>query len=158
MYNGVTMKFPLFSRLMTLFKSSKSEEPEKNPDEEDELEENRLCQISYTCDQDGIVWIDMKWKPNRHPEFADLLYMVSSGQMLSETLEFVEGEALPEEYEHIIKAVLESSDAKIKDVKSEFQKIMSLFSEDENEKEEDDVVSPSDLFNAIKGQLSDKKR
>ena len=84
--------------------------------------------------------------------------MVSSGQMLSETLEFIEGEALPEEYEHIIKAVLDSSNAKMKDVKSEFQKIMSLFSEDEHEKEEDDVVSPSDLFNAIKGQLSDKKR
>lgn len=152
------MKFPLFSRLMTLFSKSKNEAPEEKAEEESIAEEDRLCQISYTCDKDGIVWIDINWKPNRHPEFADLLYMVSSGQMLSETLEFIEGEALPEEYEHIIKAVLDSSNAKMKDVKSEFQKIMSLFSEDEHEKEEDDVVSPSDLFNAIKGQLSDKKR
>ena len=153
------MKFPLFSRLMTLFSKSKNEAPEEKAEEESIAEEDRLCQISYTCDKDGIVWIDINWKPNRHSEFADLLYMVSSGQMLSETLEFIEGEALPEEYEYIIKAVLDSSTEKMKDVKSEFQKIMSLFSEEEDQTEQDDeVVSPSDLFNAIKGQLSDKKR
>ena len=153
------MKFPLFSRLMTLFSKSKNEAPEEKAEEESIAEEDRLCQISYTCDKDGIVWIDINWKPNRHSEFADLLYMVSSGQMLSETLEFIEGEALPEEYEYIIKAVLDSSTEKMKDVKSDFQKIMSLFSEEEDQTEQDDeVVSPSDLFNAIKGQLSDKKR
>ena len=153
------MKFPLFSRLMTLFSKSKNEAPEEKAEEKSIAEEDRLCQISYTCDKDGIVWIDINWKPNRHSEFADLLYMVSSGQMLSETLEFIEGEALPEEYEHIIKAVLDSSTEKMKDVKSDFQKIMSLFSEEEHQTGQDDeVVSPSDLFNAIKGQLSDKKR
>jgi hypothetical protein len=153
------MKFPLFSRLMTLFSKSKNEAPEEKAEEESIAEEDRLCQISYTCDKDGIVWIDINWKPNRHSEFADLLYMVSSGQMLSETLEFIEGEALPEEYEYIIKAVLDSSTEKMKDVKSDFQKIMSLFSGDEDQTEQDnEVVSPSDLFNAIKGQLSDKKR
>ena len=153
------MKFPLFSRLMTLFSKSKNEDPEKKAEEESIAEEDRICEISYTCDKDGIVWIDMKWKPNRHFEFADLLYMVSSGQMLSETLEFIEGEALPEEYEHILKSVLGSSSEKMKDLKDEFQKITSLFSEDEAQTEQDDeVVSPSDLFNAIKGQLSDKKR
>ena len=82
--------------------STKSEKPKK-----------QMATITYHVDEHGDIWIDCFWSgemTNSHLAFADLLEKISNGELLSDTMEFIESNCETEEkkiaYEEVVESIL----------------------------------------------------
>jgi hypothetical protein len=82
--------------------STKSEKPQEP-----------MATITYHVDGDGDIWINCFWSgemKNSHLAFAELLEKISNGELLGETMEFIESNCETEEkkiaYEEVVEAVL----------------------------------------------------
>jgi hypothetical protein len=78
-----------------------------------EKPEKQMATITYHVDEDGDIWINCFWSgemENSHLAFADLLEKISNGELLSDTMEFIESNCETEEkkiaYEEVVEAVL----------------------------------------------------
>ena len=56
-------------------------------------ESDIMAQVSYTVDSHGDIYINCEWATvDDIPSFAELLWFVSNGNLLDETLEFIKEE------------------------------------------------------------------
>mgnify|MGYP003656376515 CR=1 FL=1 len=69
---------------MFKFFSKKKAEPKQS---------ESVCKITFSADNDGIIWIDCYWDTDKNPQahvmLADMMQRVFSGSMTEESLEFI---------------------------------------------------------------------
>ena len=111
--------------------STKSEKPEK-----------QMATITYHIDEDGDVWVNCFWSgemKGSHLAFADLLEKISNGELLNDTMEFIESNCDTEEkkiaYDEVVEAVLRLQQMRLFN-------IMNEVGESSVTTDDDPVISP----------------
>ena len=106
-----------------------------------------MATITYHVDEDGFIWIDCFWsgkKENSHIAFADLLEKISNGELLSDTMEFIESNCDTEEkkiaYDEVVEAVLRLQQMRLFNIMNEVGE-SNIVSDDEP------VISPINVAN-----------
>ena len=109
--------------------------------------ENPVATITYHVDDEGFIWIDCFWsgkKESSHIAFAELLEKISNGEMLSDTMEFIESYCDTEEkkiaYEEVVENVLRLQQMRLFNIMNEVGG-SNVISED------DPVISPINVAN-----------
>ena len=112
--------------------------------------ENPVATITYHVDDEGFVWIDCFWsgkKESSHIAFADLLEKISNGELLSDTMEFIESNCDTEEkkiaYDEVVEAVLRLQQMRLFNIMNEVGE-SNIVSDDEP------VISPINVVNMEK--------
>tara|TARA_Y100000310_G_scaffold171180_1_gene171387 strand:- start:338 stop:745 length:408 start_codon:yes stop_codon:yes gene_type:complete len=118
------------------------EEPSKT-----EKPEKAIATITYHVDDEGFIWIDCFWsgeKERSHIAFADLLEKISNGELLSDTMEFIESNCDTEEkkiaYEEVVETVLRLQQMRLFN-------IMNEAGESNDPSDDDPVISPINVVN-----------
>jgi len=116
-------------------------------DPKTEQPQKPMATITYHVDEDGFIWIDCFWsgkKENSHIAFADLLEKISNGELLSETMEFIESNCDTEEkkiaYDEVVEAVLRLQQMRLFN-------IMNEVGESNATSDDDPVISPINVVN-----------
>ena len=69
---------------MFKFFSKKKDDPESS---------ETVCKITFSADNDGVIWIDCYWNTDKNPQahimLADLVQRIFVGNMTEETVEFI---------------------------------------------------------------------
>jgi hypothetical protein len=109
-----------------------------------------MATITYHVDEDGFIWIDCFWsgkKENSHIAFADLLEKISNGELLSDTMEFIESNCDTEEkkiaYDEVVEAVLRLQQMRLFN-------IMNEVGGPDSTSDDDPVISPINVVNMRK--------
>ena len=109
--------------------------------------ENRIATITYHVDDEGFIWIDCFWsgeEESSHLAFSELLEKVSNGEMLSDTMEFIESNCDTEEkkiaYEEVVENVLRLQQMRLFNIMNEVGG-SNVISDD------DPVISPINVVN-----------
>ena len=91
-----------------------------------EKPEKQMATITYHVDQDGDIWINCFWSgemKNSHLAFAELLEKISNGELLSDTMEFIESNCDTEEkqiaYDEVVETVLRLQQARLFNIMNE---------------------------------------
>lgn len=112
--------------------------------------EKPIATITYHVDKSGDIWVDCFWsgeKEGSHFSFADLLEKISNGELLSDTMEFIESNCDTEEkkiaYDEVVETVLKLQQKRLFDVMNEAMS-PSI------EMDEEPVISPINVVNMRK--------
>ena len=115
--------------------------PETEQESSDEIinESDVRGEISYKVDGLGDIYITCEWaKASDIPEFSELLWLVSNGNLLDETLEFIKEACLKNDDEEQYMALLYSINAIMK-------KHLENFDGKKNE-ESDPLIKPTQVL------------
>ena len=105
--------------------------------------EKPVATITYHVDDSGDIWVDCFWsgeKEGSHFAFANLLEKISNGEMLSDTMEFIElncdTEGKKIAYDEVVETFLRLQQTRLFNIMNETE-----MSEDEP------VISPINVIN-----------
>jgi len=109
--------------------------------------QEQIATITYNVHKDGFIWIDCFWSGKQegsHLAFADLLEKISNGELLGDTMEFIESNCDTEQqnvaYDEIVETVLKLQQKRLFDV-------MNEATSHDVEMDEEPVVSPINVVN-----------
>ena len=88
--------------------------------------QKQIAKITYHVDEDNAIWIDCFWSGEQegsHLAFADLLEKVSNGELLGDTMEFIESNCDTEgkkiAYDEVVDTVLRLQQMRLFNVMNE---------------------------------------
>jgi hypothetical protein len=103
---------------------------------------NPAGEITYSIDDDQMVWIEASWTNNQQSveSFALLLHQMHSGELLEDTLRFLKSECAKEGSQNVYKKILITMDKMFAIDDDALAKVASS-----NDSKEIPVVSPTEI-------------
>ena len=69
---------------------------------------NQTAFLTYMADENGTIWLEAGWSPDDKSitQFAQMMYELHSGQLMGNTLEFIQEQCVSEEQEKEYRKIL----------------------------------------------------